>query len=154
LPAAHNRKSWRCCFNNFFLGCHVSKSSAILAVSSQAQRANRSEPGTLINYCSDDKLSLLSLTLKLEMINISIFGRSCSLIGFRIYQLSPKSAEKGQKSVMQKRHKRHMTTDLFTIPMTPIKIENHEDFVSTTFSRISHVSFKCAFSLWAKRMNH
>jgi hypothetical protein len=27
-------------------------------------------------------------------------------MGFRIFQLSPKSAEKGQKSVMQKRHKR------------------------------------------------
>jgi hypothetical protein len=51
-------------------------------------------------------LSLLPLTLKLEIIKISNFGRPCSLMGFRIFQLSPKSAEKGQKSVMQKRHKR------------------------------------------------
>jgi hypothetical protein len=28
--------------------------------------------------------------LKLEIMKISIFGRPCSLIGFRIYQLSPK----------------------------------------------------------------
>jgi hypothetical protein len=42
-------------------------------------------------------LSLMSPTLKLEIIKISIFGRPCSLMGFRIYQLSPKSAEKGQK---------------------------------------------------------
>jgi hypothetical protein len=57
-------------------------------------------------YCSDDFLSLLPPTLKLEMIKISIFGRPCCLMGFRIFPLSPKSVEKGQKSVMQKRHKR------------------------------------------------
>jgi hypothetical protein len=70
---------------------------------------------------------------------IFIFGRPCSLIGYRIYQLSPKSAEKGQKSVMQKRHKR-VAGRRFFIPVTPIKIENHEDFYCLQLFLGCHIS--------------
>jgi hypothetical protein len=84
---------------------------------SRAKRANRCEPATLINNCSGNFLSFLSPPLKSKIIKICIVGRPCSYIGFAIYQLSPKSVEKCQKSIMQKRHKR-LAKQLFFIPVT------------------------------------
>jgi hypothetical protein len=57
---------------------------------SRAKRADHCEPGTLINHCFGDFLSILSPPLKSKMIKICIVGRPCSYFGFAIYQLSPK----------------------------------------------------------------
>jgi hypothetical protein len=71
---------------------------------SRAKQADRCEPATLLNHCSGDFLSFLSPPLKSKIIKICIVDRPCSYIGFAIGQLSPKSVEKCQKSIMQKRH--------------------------------------------------
>jgi hypothetical protein len=52
------------------------------------------------NYCSDNFLSLWPPTMKWEIMKIFISGRPCSLIGFRIYQLSSKSAEKSKQQFL------------------------------------------------------
>jgi hypothetical protein len=84
---------------------------------SRAKRADRCEPATLINHCSGHFLSFLLPPLKSKIIKICIVGRPCSVIGFAICQLSPKSVKKCQKSIMQKWHKR-LAKQLFSIPVT------------------------------------